>query len=282
MSCNPPLRAIAALVLACSCLAAVESRAGIITTFDELPPFGTYVGASHAFAEFVIAGAPFPITVTNAAHSIGPQLRRQMTLCPPVPLPCITDPNTPGFMQEHIFDSEGRFGVLFPGSTVFMSFTGITATTRVKLLSNSGGVKVYSNELVDLEFPMFDLGGVESLLREDQDAGKESVGITTIEDLGGGLFRIESFFDVFTELSLDRGLTWIDSSAPPGRVVLVPEPGTLVLVGFALALLGGSRRWPRGAGLASRSQGMASKMSMNLTSGPRLTRSVQVPADSRA
>jgi hypothetical protein len=66
-----------------------------------------------------------------------------------------------------------------------------------------------------------------------------SLGQTTVTDIGGGLYQIDSFFDVFTELSLDGGQTWMPSTSGPGHVVLqpaVPEPTGVVL--FALGLLG--------------------------------------------
>ena len=44
-------------------------------------------------------------------------------------------------------------------------------------------------------------GGPPILIREDP--AQASVGQTTITDLGGGLYHIDSFFDVFTELSVD-------------------------------------------------------------------------------
>jgi hypothetical protein len=51
---------------------------------------------------------------------------------------------------------------------------------------------------------------------------------------GGELF-IDSFFDVFTELSLDGGQTWTPADAPLRMTItgIVPEPGTI-----ALAMLG--------------------------------------------
>jgi hypothetical protein len=85
-----------------------------------------------------------------------------------------------------------------------------------------------------------------------------STGQTRIDDLGNGSFRIDSFFDVFTELSLDGGQSWIPQSNGPSRVNLeeaVPEPGTLLLVGTVLLVLGAfpervrqlrcGRTWPR-------------------------------------
>jgi hypothetical protein len=67
-----------------------------------------------------------------------------------------------------------------------------------------------------------------------------TLGQTSITNLGGGQFHIDSFFDVFTELSVDGGATWIPSSGSD-RFTLMPEPGALtlmVLVGIGL----GTRR----------------------------------------
>src|SRR5438477_10706248 len=66
-----------------------------------------------------------------------------------------------------------------------------------------------------------------------------STGQTTITDIGGGLYHIDSFFDVFTELSLDDGQSWIPGVQGPAHVnlqPLEPEPSacalTLMVAGF--------------------------------------------------
>jgi hypothetical protein len=56
-----------------------------------------------------------------------------------------------------------------------------------------------------------------------------SLGQTTITSIGGGMYHVDSFFDVFTELSVDGGQTWIPQSGNPTHLQLVPEPGTLGL-----------------------------------------------------
>jgi hypothetical protein len=72
---------------------------------------------------------------------------------------------------------------------------------------------------------------------------KASTGVTSIIDLSGpgppGPYHIDSFFDVFTELSLDGGQTWIPKAGVRGTPVYlggVPEPSSLLLA--ALALIG--------------------------------------------
>ncbi len=59
-----------------------------------------------------------------------------------------------------------------------------------------------------------------------------SSGHTRITDMGGGQFRIDSFFDVFTELSIDGGNSWVPSTNGSAHLNISPAPGTAVLLGF--------------------------------------------------
>lgn len=81
------------------------------------------------------------------------------------------------------------------------------------------------------------------------DPSQPSTGATTImTNNGPGLpYQISSFFDVFTELSLDGG-PYVPSSNGPALVQLTtPEPGTLALFGIVgLAALASRRRLRRG------------------------------------
>lgn len=97
----------------------------------------------------------------------------------------------------------------------------------------------------DTEMLALNLSGVTPLgpfmIRESPT--RASTGRTTISNIGGGLYQIDSFFDIFTELSLDGGQTWGPDVNGPMRVTLVPEPGAIACTALAgLALLARRRR----------------------------------------
>jgi len=63
----------------------------------------------------------------------------------------------------------------------------------------------------DTEMLQLDLSGGGLPVRIRESPTLQSLGGTNQRDLGGGQYRIDSFFDVFTELSLDGGQTWFPS-----------------------------------------------------------------------
>ena len=118
-------------------------------------------------------------------------------------------------------DGSGPDGLLGPFS---FSLTGLVETVVTdRLLSTTG---LFDTEIVSMNLS----GDIDSIgveIRESPTAA--SLGMTDIIDLGGGLYHIDSFFDVFTELSVDGGQTWIASDSY-AHMVLVPEPATLGLL----------------------------------------------------
>lgn len=94
-----------------------------------------------------------------------------------------------------------------------------------------GSFGTFNTEMLALDL----IGGGGVRIRESPTLA--STGQTTIQALGGGLFQITSFFDIFTELSLDGGQNWIPSTGSTHmELTNVPEPSTWVLMGSALAL----------------------------------------------
>jgi len=65
-----------------------------------------------------------------------------------------------------------------------------------------------------------------------------SPGRTTITRLDDGQWQVDSFFDVFTELSIDGGQTWVPAEAPIRIVVTPARVGR-----FDVVVEGNSRQW---------------------------------------
>jgi PEP-CTERM motif len=72
------------------------------------------------------------------------------------------------------------------------------------------------------------------------DPSQTSDGKTTITPVAGG-FRIDSFFDEYVELTLNTNPP-INIDRGPQVLTLIPEPGTVALLGLPLAGLFGLRR----------------------------------------
>jgi hypothetical protein len=105
----------------------------------------------------------------------------------------------------------------------------------------SGGPSTFTTQMTQLD--LSGLGG-NSNIHLRIDPVNPSTGVTTETPLGGGLFQISSFFDVFVDLSIDGGVTWTPptNSSHVTLVESIPEPATVLLIGFGLAALGSARR----------------------------------------
>ncbi len=101
-----------------------------------------------------------------------------------------------------------------------------TFATEIVSMSLSGYLNldhttgIFATEIVSMSLSG-DVGGTPVIIRESPTMS--STGQTTITDLGNGMYHVDSFFDVFTELSVDGGQTWTPSEGPT-RMELAPEP----------------------------------------------------------
>ena len=240
----------------------LQARAAVIVGSPLLPPAGGVYnpgGGVKALFDF-IADSQVYLQIDQPVHQVGlSQALCGGLLCP--------DPRTllRGQTQTEEFFSSVRFHIvaLDPQRAVLFSypemvFDNIRTITRIKRLDDDGPnchACEFSNELVQLILHGT-LNGVD--VDVQLDPRRPSTGHTTIEPLNSGpnsgLFRISSFFDVFTELSLNRGPA--HACIECGRmelVAVVSEPTMAVLVGTALAFMSllGRRRRAHRAGAAA-------------------------------
>ncbi len=92
---------------------------------------------------------------------------------------------------------------------------------RITLAGTRGAARTFDTELMS-----FELGGsttpAGAMVRESP--SRASTGRTTVTVLSGGQFRIESFYDVWLELSLDGGGTWHAADGVVRMTLGLPTP----------------------------------------------------------
>jgi hypothetical protein len=135
------------------------------------------------------------------------------------------------------FDIFTEFDLTPPGGMP-TSRHGITQMTTSAVRLNGlppGEPVLFNTEMLQLNIA----GGTMPpavMIRESPT--KASLGKTSVADLGGGLYRIDSFFDVFTELSIDGGQNWTPGNSALRIVGVSPEPASAVLALLGCAIVG--------------------------------------------
>jgi hypothetical protein len=193
---------------------------GITTDNPELPPLypdGEYRTAADVHAEF---GAPLPPIIMESILHRATLVRARWD-------------NAGDEWEE--FDSTLLARVSVNGGPfVPVELTGPVFTVVLGKTGNPTGT--FDTEIFQMQLTG-NIGGQPVQIRESPSL--QSLGETTITDLGGGQFQVDSFFDVFTEISIDGGNNWFPQLNGPSRVDLepvrapVPEPAGLGLLGLA-------------------------------------------------
>lgn len=142
-----------------------------------------------------------------------------------VPLP----PPGGTFTVDSFFDITYQIQQGTQDSHVVDSFFDITYLVTNPAGSSTG---YWQTEMVALSLSGSIPGGPSFVLRESPSL--PSVGEISVVDLPGGDFRVDSFFDVWTEISVAGG-PFVPVANGPKRIfmdAIVPEPATLALLGL--------------------------------------------------
>jgi hypothetical protein len=212
-------------------IAALTSFAGIVSTSSSLPPSnGVYV--ANVDACYVILSRSTQVTACLQNGSDGDFLNPQ------------SDFNASPGNQLSTFNSTLTAGISIDGAPFGpFQFTG-PAKVEIFNRTSQSDLGTFNTEM--LQFDMSgDITGLGTLLIRESPT-LASTGQTSVTSIAAThpLFHIESFFDIFTEISIDGGQTWIPQSNGPTRVELqtaAPEPGTWFLLGTSLAGLAAYR-----------------------------------------
>jgi autotransporter-associated beta strand protein len=108
------------------------------------------------------------------------------------------------------------------GTNGLFQFTVLGATNaegyyRTATQTNPPDFRLFDAELLRLDIA----GGVTTGVMIRESPTLQSLGVTRIRPLTNGTFTICSFFDVFTELSVNSGLTWFPATNAPIPLILV-------------------------------------------------------------
>ena len=172
---------------------------------SSVPGGPEYVGQFHAHYP---NGGPI-YDLSQPQHSM-------FTSCDPPP------PAGSGATTVHSFGSTVRATATSAGGTIMQIQAPAQVTVRMTDAGpNGSGGEMYQTEMLQLDIQNGSLPpGV--MIRESPTL--QSTGQTNIKPNGSG-FQIDSFFDIFTELSVDGGATWVASTTGPGRMTLT-TPGS--------------------------------------------------------
>jgi hypothetical protein len=156
---------------------------------DNLPSYGQYLGTGDITYP--------PTTARVRVHAI----HNGRTQAPPP---------EPGMSSTYSVDFSYMLSVSIDDGTTWTTYDAPGALSfSAQYSSATTDERTFSTEMLSMEVGGSSLGGV--MIRESPTL--QSTGTTKIKRVTDASFRIGSFFDIFTEISLDGGTTWTRSAA---------------------------------------------------------------------
>lgn len=208
-------------LLTCGLLfTALPTWASVLTPDPSLPPtVGAYVTAPGVAVTYNVG--PNVFSLTNIIH--------QPLFTPPVQ-ETITGNDVTEVFETVLYAMLSVNG----GAAENVTLTGPATVTIIDRVGHTTGT--FAVEMTALQLHSADF----SVLVHESPT-QPSNGETTVTDTGNGQYRIDSFFDVFTELSIDGGQTWVAAERSE-RVNLMPEPASLMTLALGSLLLARRKR----------------------------------------
>lgn len=182
--------------------------------------------------------------------------------------PGTAPPTVLGETQDEFFNSTVHVDLFVSGITpslfgadadgfIRVAIPDVATHTRITLTdiqgAGIGSTRTYDTELISLDL---DFSGAMEVITETllpdinslfggvsmrESPSEASDGLTSITELGGGLYEIDSFFDVFIELKIP-GEDWAAADNGEHHLEAVPAPGAIVLGAMGLGMIGWCRR----------------------------------------
>ena len=206
------------------------ASAQVTTSNPGLPPdTGVYLTPAQVHADY--SGQGLTIVLSQVQHQ--PFARGDSTLG--IPGPVITD-NGPNETESFGSELTGMASVNGSPNTPFV----LTGPVSVEAFGKAGNVTgTFNTQMLSMDLTGSLLGNsIEVVL----DPNNPTTGQTSITDIGGGLYDISSFFDVFTDLSVNGGAYIPQSNGPTLVQLEVPEPTSMAVLGAGALFLLRRRR----------------------------------------
>ena len=209
---TPMLAGLAtAAALMVSVLGATPTSASLICDSPDLPPGcdGEYRTAADVHAAFA---NPDPAVIEAILHDVSHARF----------LNVVRTPIGPDELEDFDSTIEALVDIEFStGGWLYdipISLSGPVSVLTHNKVGNTTGT--FQTEMIAMSLSG-DMAGMPVTVRESPVLS--TVGQTTITDLGGGLYEIDSFFDVFTEVSINGG-AFVPQTGGPSRVDLGEPP----------------------------------------------------------
>ncbi len=123
---------------------------------------------------------------------------------PGTPLP------EPGISFTRSWEAQCRYTLFLPDGTPVRSTSNASLTARITGGLGTGGTRFFDTEMLQLDIAG---GGLPPGVMLRESPTRQSPGKTNVRTVAGG-FTVDSFFDIFTEISFDGGQTWSPSDRP--------------------------------------------------------------------